>query len=128
MQNKKTLLLFPLITQLIFSLIAGLLSDFSLQTFKLVFITTAVPAFLLALVCVYFNYHHKHLLPLGFFSGVIGFFYSLILIIYDTTAQASVENNSLIEDSIMVILFALSYALPAIIYALIVLRPFLRKR
>lgn len=128
MQNRQTLWIFPILTQVMFSVISAVIGGFSLKMLGIVAITATFPAFLLALVCVKFNYHRQHLFPLAFFSGVMGFFYSLILILWDTHAASLSENHSLIEDSLMALLFALAYALAAIMYSLLVLRPFLRKR
>lgn len=128
MQNKKTLFIFPLITQLIVSLIAIFMGDFSVNTLQTVFIVTTLPAFLLALVCLKFNYHQQHLFPIAFFSGLIGFFYSLCIMIYDINRESLPKVESLWEYSLMLTLFALAYSCASILYSLLILRPFLRKR
>lgn len=128
MQNKKTLLIFPLITQLIFSCVSIFVDGFSVEMVQIVLMTTTIPAFLFALICVKFNYHQQHLVPLAFFSGIIGFFYSLFLIISDINRENNPMLESHIEYSFMVILFALAYSCVAMMYALLILRPFLRKR
>lgn len=128
MQNKKTLLIFPFITQFIFSLIVFIMGAMSLEAFGWVFLLASVPAFLIALPCVKFNYHRYQLLPIGFWSGVIAYFYSFTFILVALYPNKPHISYSLWEDTILAFLYAFSYALPAIIYGMIVLRPFLRKR
>lgn len=125
MQNKKTLLIFPLITQLIFSLLGLFIDGFSAGLLSAVFFVVTLPAFLVALPCVKFNYHQRQLFPIGFWAGLIGFFYMLVAILW---LSGRSEIYSLWDSTIMSFLFALAYAFSAVIYGLVVLRPFLRKR
>lgn len=124
MQNKKTLLIFPLVTQLIFSLLSGFKEGFSREMLDTVLLAVTIPAFLVALPCVKFNYHNRQLLPIGFWCGIIGFFYTLIGVLVLSNAEGN-HNLSIWENTLMALLFALSYSLSAIIYGLVVLRPFL---
>lgn len=127
MQNKKTLLIFPLITQLIFSLLVLIINKgLSLHELKLVFLAVSLPAFLVALPCVKFNYHQKQLFPIGFWAGLIGFFYMLIAML--CLSDEISAYMSLWDNTLMVLLSALTYGLTAAIYGMVVLRPFLRKR
>lgn len=126
MQNKHTLWIFPLVTQLIFSLLATLIDGFSQGMLSLVFFAVTLPAFLVALPCIKFNYHQRQLFPIGFWAGIIGFFYMLIAMLW-LSGEAE-EYYTLWDSSLMSLLSALSYALTAVIYGLVVLRPFLRKR
>lgn len=125
MQNKKTLLIFPLVTQLIFSLIAAVIDGFSWGMISAVFFVVALPAFLVAIPCVKFNYHQRQLFPIGFWCGTIGFVYMLAAMLW---LSGEAEQYSLWDSTLMSLLSALAYALTAVIYGLVALRPFLRKR
>lgn len=124
MQTKLPLLTFPLVTQGIFSLLAVILSGFFAETLGYVFIITALPAFLLAIVCVSVGYHRRQLLPITVWAGLISFIYGLVIISFDMNRSAE-QPFSLWEQTIATFLFALSYAMSAMIYAIVVLRPLL---
>lgn len=124
MQNKRTLWLFPLLTQLFFSVLAMLFGSISITIPLVVFICATLPAFFFSLICIKFNYHHQHLFPIAFFSGLICFFYGLVIIPFGISGESDIS----LENSLMTLLYALTYALAAMLYTLLVLRPFLRKR
>lgn len=126
MHNKAILWIFPLLSQLTFFLLTGVFGHFSLTNFAIVFCSVSIPAFFFALICVKFNYHRQHLFPIAFFSGLIFFLYGLIIIPFAISKPET--DISLIEHSLMLLLYTFSYALAAMMYALLYLRLFLRKR
>ncbi|MGC6405757.1 hypothetical protein ACNO7K_04845 [Bisgaard Taxon 45] len=69
MANKKTLLLFPLITQCIFSLVLLFFNAFHLKGLTDVFILATIPAFLFSLVCVYYQFHQRNIVQIAFFNA-----------------------------------------------------------
>lgn len=128
MQNKRPLWAFPLLTQTIFSILAVSFSSVSANTLQhaLLFalLTTTLPAFVLAVICVKVGYFRHQLFPITFWAGVIAFLYGAVLLSIDI--YQAVENSfSLWENTLAIFLFAFAYALGAMIYAMIVLRPFL---
>ncbi|HED4430692.1 TPA: hypothetical protein R4346_000133 [Pasteurella multocida] len=127
MANKKTLLLFPLITQCIFSLFLPFFNAFHFKGLTDVFILTTVPAFLFSLVCVYYQFHQRNLLQIAFFSGTISFFYTLTMLSCFLFKETFREPMSLWEQSLALLFYALMFALPSMMYAMVVLRLFLRK-
>lgn len=129
MANKKTLLIFPLLTQCLFSLFLPFFNAFDATNLGYVFLLTTIPAFLFSLVCIRYQYHQRNLVQIAFFSGVISFFYTLItlsfLIAYDPLQETQVF--SLWEQSLAILFYAAMFALPSMMYAMIVLRLFLKK-
>ncbi|MFD1805345.1 hypothetical protein ACFSAV_02985 [Pasteurella oralis] len=129
MANKKTLIIFPLLTQCIFSLFLLFFDAFDLDNLSYVFLLTTIPAFLFSLVCIGYQYHQRNLVQIAFFSGVISFFYTLVtlsfLIAHDPLQEAQVL--SLWEQSLAMLFYAAMFALPSMMYAMIVLRLFLKK-
>ncbi|MGC6377503.1 hypothetical protein ACNO7L_06735 [Bisgaard Taxon 45] len=127
MANKKTLILFPLITQGIFSLFLPFFHAFHLKGLTDVFILTTVPAFLFALVCVYYQFHQRNLVQIAFFSGAISFFYTLTVLSVFLFQETFTEPMSLWEQSLALLFYAMMFALPSMMYAMVVLRLLLRK-
>ncbi|AKD38594.1 hypothetical protein ACWIT3_00980 [Pasteurella sp. P03HT] len=129
MENKKTLIIFPLLTQCLFSLVLPFFHAFNLESVGYVFLLATLPAFLFSLVCVRYQYHQRNLVQIAFFSGVISFFYSLIvlslLIWQEPTEQ--MPTFALWEQSLAILFYAVMFALPAMMYAMVVLRLFLKK-
>lgn len=129
MANKKTLIIFPLLTQCIFSLFLLFFDAFNLDNLSYVFLLTTIPAFLFSLVCIGYQYHQRNLVQIAFFSGVISFFYTLVtlsfLIAHDPLQEA--QALSLWEQSLAMLFYAAMFALPSMMYAMIVLRLFLKK-
>lgn len=124
-QNKKTLLIFPLLTQLIFSLLVVVIDGFSVEMLATVFFGATLPCWLVAVPCVIFNYHQRQLFPIAFWCAGIGFFYMLPLMLW---LSGESEHYTLWDSTLMSLLSALAYAFTAAIYGLLILRPFLRKR
>lgn len=125
MHSHAILWIFPTVSMLIFSLLSFLLGSISLSTLGYVFLLAAVPAFLLALVCVKFRYYQRNVFQLAFFSGVIEFFYTLmtfsILSIFEPLEE------TLFEGTLAIFLIALMFALAAVMYSIVILRLFLPK-
>ncbi|MDG6361312.1 hypothetical protein Q7526_01795 [Glaesserella parasuis] len=122
--------IYPLLTQLLGSALLPLFSEFSQGGMLVVFALFTVPAFLFALVSYKQQYHQRNIIQIAFFSGVIMFIYSLfsfsLMLAFDE--YTSLEDPiPLWEQSLAVILFALTFALAKAMYALLVLRLFLPK-
>ncbi|WP_101774589.1 hypothetical protein [Pasteurella oralis] len=129
MTNKKTLIIFPLLTQCIFSLFLLFFDAFNLDNLSYVFLLTTIPAFLFSLVCIGYQYHQRNLVQIAFFSGVISFFYTLVTLSF-LIAHAPLQEAqalSLWEQSLAMLFYAAMFALPSMMYAMIVLRLFLKK-
>lgn len=122
--------IYPLISQIIGTLLLPIISDFSLNGIFAVFGLITVPTFLFALVSYKQQYHQRNLIQIGFYSGVIMFIYSLIAFSWMLASEdpTMTEPMSLWETSLAVILFALTFALANIIYSMVVLRLFLPKK
>lgn len=127
MVNKKTLVLFPLITQGIFSVFLPFFDAFNLAGVGKVFLLTSIPAFLLALVCVYYQFHRGNVLQIAFFSSAISFFYTLLVLSFLLSSSPLQQDISLWEHSLALLFYAMMFALPSALYAMFVLRFFLRK-
>lgn len=128
MANRKTLLIFPLITQLIFSLFLPFFEGINGAGLMYVFLFATIPVFLFSLVCVYYGFHQGNLIQIVFFSGIISFFYHLILLslfIYKTPLALEM---SLWEQSLGLLSYALMFAFISMLYAMFGLRLFLRKK
>lgn len=124
----RILWIYPLLTQFIGSLLLPLIiTDFYLLGVFSVFIMTTIPSFIFALLCYRQQYHQRNLIQIAFFSGAIMFIYSLLTFSYSLGISEQAADYSLWEQSLAVILFALSFALMKMIYALLVLRLFLAK-
>ncbi|MDG6251899.1 hypothetical protein P9J73_00535 [Glaesserella parasuis] len=122
--------IYPLLTQILGSALLPLFSEFSQGGMLVVFTLFTVPAFLFALVSYKQQYHQRNIIQIAFFSGVIMFIYSLfsfsLMLAFDE--YTSLEDPiPLWEQSLAVILFALTFALAKVMYALLVLRLFLPK-
>lgn len=124
MLNQRTLLIFPLLTQGLFSLFLPFFSEFDLAGLGLVGLFATLPAFLFALVCVYYQFHQRNLLQISVFAGGISFVYNLILLPFFLTGSSDLP---LWEQSVAMLFYALMFALPAILYAMVILRLFLVK-
>lgn len=123
--------IYPLLTQLLGSALLPLFSEFSQGGMLVVFALFSVPAFLFALISYKQQYHQRNIIQIAFFSGVIMFIYSLcsfsLMLAFDE--YTSLEDPiPLWEQSLAMILFALTFALANIIYSMIVLRLFLPKK
>ncbi|MGC6405808.1 hypothetical protein ACNO7K_05100 [Bisgaard Taxon 45] len=62
-----------------------------------------------------------------FFSGVIGFFYSFTVLSVFLFQETFSEPMSLWEQSLALLFYAMMFALPSMMYAMVVLRLLLRK-
>lgn len=123
--------IYPLLTQLLGSALLPLFSEFSQGGMLVIFALFTVPAFLFALVSYKQQYHQRNIIQIAFFSGVIMFVYSLfsfsLMLVFDE--YTSLEDPiPLWEQSLAVILFALTFALVNIIYSMVALRLFLPKK
>lgn len=123
--------IYPLLTQLLGSALLPLFSEFSQGGMLVIFALFTVPAFLFALVSYKQQYHQRNIIQIAFFSGIIMFIYSLfsfsLMLVFDE--YTSLEDPiPLWEQSLAVILFALTFALVNIIYSMVVLRLFLPKK
>lgn len=123
--------IYPLLTQLLGSALLPLFSEFSQGGMLVIFALFTVPAFLFALVSYKQQYHQRNIIQIAFFSGIIMFIYSLfsfsLMLVFDE--YASLEDPiPLWEQSLAVILFALTFALVNIIYSMVALRLFLPKK
>ncbi|HDR1021556.1 TPA: hypothetical protein QB352_000797 [Pasteurella multocida] len=127
MVNKKTLIIFPLLTQCIFSSFLPFFDAFNADGLKDVFLLATVPAFLFSLVCVYHQYHKRNLTQIAFFSGVISFLYTLVILTFYVVNGPLQETIPLWEQSLAVLSYAMMFAFPSMTYALLVLRLFLNK-
>lgn len=120
---KLILLVFPLLTQIIISLFLPFFGGINGDGLGDVFILATIPSFLFAVICVIQKYHQRNLVQIAFFSGMVMFLYSIITI----SAYAD-EAISGWGNSMAIILYALMFALPSSVYALIILRLFLPKK
>lgn len=127
MTNIKTLWIFPLVTQIIISLFLPLFDAFNLEGLFNVFIIAAIPAFLFALICVHYQFHQRNLIQILCWSGIISFIYSLIALLIMMSMEPIDESIPMWEQSIAIIFYALMFALPSMLYAMGILRLFLRK-
>ncbi|WP_301099259.1 hypothetical protein [Otariodibacter sp.] len=120
---KLVLLIFPLLTQIILSLFLPFFGGINVEGLRDVFVLATIPTFLFAIVCVVQKYHQRNLIQIAFFSGIVMFLYSIITIsVYADEAISGWEN------SLAIVLYALMFALPSSVYALIILRLFLPKK
>lgn len=125
----RNLLIFPLVTQILVSLLVYVIDGFNEVGFQpwnliFVFLFTAIPAFLFALVCYKQRLHQRNLVQIMVFSGTISFFYTLIAVGIMNISYSS-NHLSLLESSLATLLVALVFALPSVMYAMLVLRLFL---
>lgn len=128
MENKQTLWIFPILTQLIFSLFLPFFGGFNWLGMGYIFLFTTLPAFLFAIVCVRYQFHQRNLVQLAFWSGSISFVSSLVLFSLLTAIEPLTEPLSIWEHTLAVIFYALMFALPSIAYAMVVLGRFLPKK
>lgn len=127
MVNKHILWIFPLITQLTFSLFLPFFGGFSVSGLGYIFAFASLPAFLFAMVCVRYQFHQRNLLQLGFWAGTMSFFTTLVLFSV-LLMQEPQSDISLWEHTIAVLFYAMMFALPSAVYAMVVLRLFLAKK
>ncbi|MGX2950814.1 hypothetical protein [Ursidibacter sp. B-7004-1] len=131
MVNKAILWLFPLITQIIFSLFLPFFSGFNLNEliagFGYVALLATFPAFIFALLCYRKRLHQRNLLQITIFSGGLMFIYTLILFSVYLAIEPPLEPISTWEHSLAVFFYALMFALPSSVYAMVILRLFLPK-
>lgn len=127
MVNKKTLIIFPLLTQCIFSLFLPFFDALNLEGLKDVFLLATVPAFLFSLVCIRYQYHQRNLTQIAFFSGIISFLYTLVVLTFYISTGPLQESIPLWEQSLAVLAYAMMFAFPSMTYALLVLRLFLNE-
>ncbi|NBI42324.1 hypothetical protein GVX76_02260 [[Haemophilus] felis] len=124
MANRKTLLIFPLITQLIFSLFLPFFSEINWTGLGWIALFATLPAFLLAIICVRYQFHQRNLVQLAVFSGGLMFFYCLVLLPVVLEGESQLP---LWEESLAMVFYALMFSLPAMLYAMVILRLFLPK-
>ncbi|MGX2973690.1 hypothetical protein ACWIUH_01215 [Ursidibacter arcticus] len=131
MVNKAILWIFPLITQIIFSLFLPFFSGFNLNEliagFGYVALLATFPAFIFALFCYRKRLHQRNLLQITMFSGGLMFIYTLILFSVYLAIEPTQEPISTWEHSLAVFFYALMFALPSSVYAMVILRLFLPK-
>lgn len=128
MENKQILWIFPILTQLIFSLFLPFFGGFNWLGMGYIFLFTTLPAFLFAIVCVRYQFHQRNLVQLAFWSGTISFVSSLVLFSLLTVIEPLTEPLSIWEHTLAVIFYALMFALPSMAYAMVVLGRFLPKK
>lgn len=128
MENKQILWIFPILTQLIFSLFLPFFGGFNWLGMGYIFLFTTLPAFLFAIVCVRYQFHQRNLVQLAFWSGTISFVSSLVLFSLLTAIEPLTEPLSIWEHTLAVIFYALMFALPSMAYAMVVLGRFLPKK
>lgn len=128
MENKQILWIFPILTQLIFSLFLPFFGGFNWLGMGYIFLFTTLPAFLFAIVCVSYQFHQRNLVQLAFWSGTISFVSSLVLFSLLTAVEPLTEPLSIWEHTLAVIFYALMFALPSMAYAMVVLGRFLPKK
>lgn len=128
MENKQILWIFPILTQLIFSLFLPFFGGFNWLGMGYIFLFTTLPAFLFAIVCVRYQFHQRNLVQLAFWSGTISFVSSLVLFSLLTAVEPLTEPLSIWEHTLAVIFYALMFALPSMAYAMVVLGRFLPKK
>lgn len=127
MVNKHTLWIFPLLTQLIFSLFLPFFGGFKVDGFGYIFMLASLPAWLLAIVCVRYQFHQRNVLQLGVWAALISFFTTLVLLSVLLIVEPQ-TGISLWEHTIAVLFYASMFALPSAVYAMVVLRLFLMKK
>lgn len=128
MENKQILWIFPILTQLIFSLFLPFFGGFNWLGMGYIFLFTTLPAFLFAIVCIRYQFHQRNLVQLAFWSGTISFVSSLVLFSLLTAIEPLTEPLSIWEHTLAVIFYALMFALPSMAYAMVVLGRFLPKK
>ncbi|OOH90375.1 hypothetical protein BMT54_04945 [Pasteurellaceae bacterium 15-036681] len=120
------LIVFPIVTQVIFTLALSIFEGFNLEAAIGVGIFFTLPAFLLAVVCQFTQYHQRNLVQMMLMPAILGFIVTVISLpffLIDTRADVS-----LIEESIMTLLRGLMIAGANAIYSALVLRLFLPKQ
>lgn len=125
MQNKRSLWLFPIMTQGLFSLLLPFFNGFSLAGLGYVFLFASLPAFILAVCCVKYQFHQRNVLQLAFWSSVVGFVNSLVLLSLFLVIEQPQDSLSTWEHTFAVFFYALMFALASLLYAIVVLRLFL---
>lgn len=128
MVNKRILWIFPLLTQLIFSLFLPFFGGLSGSGLGYVFLFAALPAFLFGLVCLRYQFHQRNLVQLGFWAGAISFLTTLVLFSVLLMLEQPQGDISVWEHTFAVIAYAIMFALPSAVYAMVVLRLFLAKK
>ncbi|MCK3654732.1 hypothetical protein A4G19_02825 [Pasteurellaceae bacterium Macca] len=128
MPNKQILWIFPALTQLIFSLFLPFFGGFSLAGFGGIFLFTTLPAFFFALVCLRYQFHQRNLVQIAFWSGTISFILSLVGFSLLIAIEAPTEELAIWEQTLAIVFYALMFALPSMVYALLLLRQFLPKK
>ena len=131
MVNKAILWIFPLVTQLIFSLFLPFFSGFNTNELitgaGYVALLATLPSFIFALICYRKRLHQRNILQITIFSGGLMFIYTLILFSIYLAVKPPQEPISIWEHSLAVFFYALMFALPSSVYAMIILRLFLPK-
>lgn len=131
MRNRSILWQFPLLTHALFSLCALPFSGFESASFLsdqlAILLLASLPTLLFALVCVRKRLHQRNLLQILVFAGGIAFFYDLILLQLYLSFLPDAEPISLWEQTFAVFAYALMFALPSAVYAMLVLRLLLPK-
>ncbi|MDH2997650.1 hypothetical protein A1D22_07960 [Pasteurellaceae bacterium LFhippo2] len=120
------LIVFPIVTQIIFTLALSIFDGFSLEGSIGVAIFFTLPAFLLAVICQFTQYHQRNLVQMMLMPAILGFVVTVILLpffIIDT----GLGDVSLLDESVMALLRGLMIAGANAIYSPLVLRLFLPK-
>ena len=131
MVNKAILWIFPLVTQLIFSLFlpffSGLNTNELITGAGYVALLATLPSFIFALICYRKRLHQRNILQITIFSGGLMFIYTLILFSIYLAVKPPQEPISIWEHSLAVFFYALMFALPSSVYSMIILRLFFLK-
>lgn len=128
MTTKRILWIFPLLTQLVFSLFLPFFSGFTLSGLAYILIFATLPAFYFACICLRYQFHQRNLIQIAFWAGSINFINTLLLFSILLTIKPSQEQMSIWEHTFAVIFYGIMFALPSIVYAMIILRIFLPKK
>lgn len=121
------LIVFPVVTQILFTLALSLLNGLNVETIMGVFPFFTLPAFLLAVVCQFTKYHQRNLVQMMLMPAILSFLVTVIALPFFWLDGVAGESISLVEESIMTLLRGLMIAGANAIYSALVLRLFLPK-
>ncbi|WP_373777426.1 hypothetical protein [Glaesserella sp.] len=122
------LVIFPLLTQLVFTFCLGILNGFNIETLTSVFSFFTLPAFLFAVVCNFTKYHQRNLIQVMLMPAIVSFITAVVFMsIIFIGPKDFIGSVSLLEQSLMNIMIGLMIAGANAIYSMLILRPFLPK-
>lgn len=119
--------IFPLVTQGIVSFFLPFFGSFTAEGLMSVFGLATFPAFLFAVICYKQQYHQRNIVQLAFYAGVLMFLYSLMAFSLMFVEDETTLSMSIWESTLAWVFYALMFALPSVVYAIVVLRLFLPK-